>query len=102
MFAVVKISGKQFKVTPKDVITVNKLDGSVDDTVTFNEVLLVSNDKTVKVGKPTVKSASVSAKILTQGKGEKLTIRRFKSKVRYRRTRGFRPHETTLEILSIS
>lgn len=102
MFAVVKISGKQYKVTPKDIITVNKLDGSVGDAVTLNEVLLVSNDKTVKVGKPTVKGASVSAKILAQGKGEKLTIRRFKSKVRYRRTRGFRPYETRLEILAIS
>lgn len=102
MFAIVKISGKQIKASSGDVITVNKLDGSVGDTVTFNEVLLVSNDKTVKVGKPTVKGATVSAKILAQGKGKKLTIRRFKSKVRYRRTRGFRPHETRLEILSIS
>ncbi|HLD24476.1 MAG TPA: 50S ribosomal protein L21 [Patescibacteria group bacterium] len=102
MFAVVTISGKQYKVSPKDIITVNKLEGVVGDTIELNDVLLVSNDKTVKVGKPTVKGANVSAKIIAQGKGKKITVRRFKSKVRYRRTRGFRPHETKLEILAVS
>lgn len=102
MFAIVKIGGKQYKVSPKDITTVEKLAGAVGDTVEFGDVLLISDEKKVKVGKPTVKGAKVSAKILSQEKGEKITVRRFKSKVRYRKTKGFRPEITKLEIIGIS
>jgi large subunit ribosomal protein L21 len=100
MFAIVRIGNKQYKVAPKDILTVDKIQGSVGETVQF-DVLLMRGDKSVKVGKPIVKGAKVSAKILEQSKGEKIIVRRFKSKVRYRRARGFRPQLTKLEVTAV-
>lgn len=100
MFAVVAISGKQYKVTPGDHIEVDRLEGKRGDTVVLHDVLLTANGNT-QVGAPTLPKISVKAKILSQEKGEKVEVRRFKSKVRYRRHIGFRPLHTKLEILSI-
>lgn len=101
MFAVVAIGGRQYKVTVGDVIEVDRLEAKADDTITLDRVLLVSDGQKVSVGKPTVKAVAVKAKIVAQGKGEKIEVRRFKAKVRYRRHKGFRPSVTKLEILSI-
>lgn len=102
MFAVVVISGKQYKVSPGQVIDVGRLAGKTGETVIFDQVLLVSSDKGSKVGTPKVSGIKVTAKILSQAKGEKIEIRRFKSKVRYRRHKGFRPQITRLEIVTIA
>lgn len=102
MFAIVQIAGKQYKVTKGAKIVVDKLDGKNGDSIKLDHVLLVSNEKKILMGRPLVKGALVSAKIVSQQKGEKLHIRRFKSKVRHRRHIGFRSQETTLEITSIS
>jgi large subunit ribosomal protein L21 len=101
MFAVVAIGGKQYKVSPKDVVSVEKLDQKVGDTVTFESVLLFENDGKITVGAPNVKNVHVKAKVLSQEKGEKIAVRRFKSKVRHRKHTGFRPQITKLEILTI-
>lgn len=101
MFAIVTIAGKQHKVRLGDTITVDRLDGSEGDTVAFDQVLLVDGNGKTNVGTPTVKGMVVKAKILSHTKGEKVHVRRFKSKVRYRKNIGFRPYQTTLEILSI-
>ncbi len=102
MFAVVVISGKQYKISPGQVIEVDRLAGKTGETVIFDQVLLVSDDKSAKVGTPKVSGFKVTAKILSQEKGEKIEIRRFKSKVRYRRHKGFRPQITRLEIIAIA
>jgi len=102
MFAIIKCAGKQFIVSPGERITVPHLDGAVGDELTISDVLLVSDDKKTSIGTPLVKGAEVKTKIVSQQKGEKITVRRFKSKVRYRKTRGFRPLETDIEIVSIS
>ncbi len=102
MFAVVAISGKQYKVASGDVLEVARIDGNVGDTLTFDRVLLVEDGKKTKIGTPTVKGAKVTAKITKQGRGEKINVRRFKSKVRVRRSTGFRAHLTTLEITAIA
>lgn len=102
MFAIIRVGNKQYKVTPKDVITVDLMEGEVGDTVELTDVLLVGDGKKVTVGKPQVKSMKVVAKILAHEKGEKIHVRRFKSKVRYRRHTGFRADLTRLEIVSIS
>ena len=101
MFAVVQIQGKQYKVIKGDVITVERMEGATGESVSFDRVLLVS-DKTIKIGTPVVKGAVVKAKILAQEKGEKMEVRRYKSKVRYRKHIGFRPQITKLEIVSIA
>lgn len=102
MFAIVRIGNKQYKVAPKDVIDVDNLGGKAGDTLKFEDVLLLKDDKNVTVGKPAVKGYAVEAKIVSQEKGEKIAVRRFKSKVRYRRHTGFRAQLTRLEITGIS
>lgn len=102
MFAIVDIAGKQYKVTKGAKLVVPKLDGKAGNTVKFDRVLLVAGDKKTTMGNPAVKGAIVSAKIVAQQKGEKLDVRRFKSKVRERRHIGFRPQETAIEIVSIT
>lgn len=102
MFAIVEIQGKQYKVAKGDVISVERIGGSAGDSVSFDRVLLISDEKTSKIGTPAIKGAAVKAKIVSQDKGEKLEIRRFKHKVRYRKHVGFRPQLTKLEIVSIS
>lgn len=101
MFAVVLISGKQYKATSGATLVVDKIEGSVGETVSFDQVLLVSDNGKVTVGKPYVKGMRVSAKVTAQGKGDKIDVYRFKSKVRERRHIGFRPHETTIQITAI-
>ncbi len=102
MFAIVEIQGKQFRVVVGDIISVERMQGEVGSTVSFDRVLMVAGDKSTKIGTPTVKGTVVTAKILSQEKGEKLEVRRYKSKVRYRKHVGFRPQITKLEIVSIS
>ena len=101
MFAVVVIGGKQYKVSPGDVIDVDKI-SIAGQTMTVSQVLLVNDDKKVTVGTPTVSGAKVTCKVIGQFKGEKIHSMRFKSKVRVRKRRGFRSQITRLEVLAIS
>jgi large subunit ribosomal protein L21 len=102
MFAVVKISGKQHRVEKGDILSVAKLEAKDGETLTFDEVLLVSDDKKTTIGTPTVKGAVVKAKVVMGlEQGEKLNVRRYKHKVRSRRSIGFRPKLTKLEIVSV-
>lgn len=102
MFAVVRIAGKQYTVTPGETVVVDAIAGKDGDSVTFDEVLLVSDGQKTTVGTPTVKGIKVKAKIVKQQKGVKVDVLRYKSKVRHRRHIGFRAHLTELQILAIS
>lgn len=97
-YAVVKIAGHQYKVSEGDEVLVDRL---VDPKVE-PEVLLVVNDDKVSVGKPKVAGAKVNVKILGEEKGEKIDVRKYKAKSRYRKHIGFRPQYTRLLIKSIS
>ena len=100
MFAIIETGGKQYLVSPKDKIRVEKLAVNGDQVV-LDKVLLVS-DKETKIGSPFVSGAKVTAKVLKQGRGRKLRIFKYKSKVRYRRRIGHRQEFTELEIQSIA
>lgn len=102
MFAVVKINGKQYVVTPDSHVDVDHMAGNEGDKVTLTDVLLRDTGSKVSVGEPTVKGAEVSAVIEKQFKGEKINVRRYKSKVRHRRSIGFRAQLTRLHITSIA
>ncbi|MEK7127417.1 MAG: 50S ribosomal protein L21 [Patescibacteria group bacterium] len=95
-YAVIRLSGKQYKVAEDDVIEVAKTESSDCD------VLLVVNDDKVDIGTPTVKGAKVKLEILEQFKGVKLDIYKFKAKSRYRRHTGFRPQLTKIKVIEIS
>ncbi len=101
MYAVIKIGGKQYKVSEGDTIEVQKLN-SKDGKIEFDEVLLLASDRNVKIGNPTVSKAKVTGKILENKKGKKIRVAKFKSKVRYRRVTGFRPQISVVRIDKIS
>jgi large subunit ribosomal protein L21 len=102
MFAIIRVGNKQYKVAPKDVIIVDKVEGKAGDTLKITDVLLVKDDKKTDVGKPLVAGMTVTAKIIAQEKGEKIAVRRYKQKVRYRRHTGFRANLTKLEITGVA
>lgn len=101
MYAVIKASGKQYRVTEGEVVNIDKIEGKEGDKIDFPEVLLVVDGEKVQIGQPTVTSVKVTAKILAQFKGEKIRVARFKAKVRYRRVKGFRPLLTKVQIEKI-
>jgi large subunit ribosomal protein L21 len=101
MFAVIEVAGKQYKVQESNILLVDKIDGEAGATVDIDHVLLVGDDKKTTIGTPYVANASVKTKIVSQEKGEKIAVRRYKHKVRYRKHIGFRPCLTRLEIVSI-
>lgn len=102
MYAVVEISGKQYTVSPSQKVEVEHIDGAPGDTITFPRVLLTHDDSgKTAIGTPTVKGIALKARIVSQSKGKKLSVGRYKSKVRYRKHTGFRAHLTELEILTI-
>jgi len=100
-YAIIKTGGKQYRVRPGDTLDVERLGGEVGDSVTLSEVLLTAVDGKIAVGTPTVPDASVVAEISEQGKGEKLTVFKYKAKTRYRRKHGHRQQLTTLLVKSI-
>ena len=102
MFVIVTIGGKQYNVSKGTRFSVEHIAGDVGQTLTFDHVLLVSDGKKIKIGTPTVKKTSVMTKIVAQTKGEKINVRRFKSKVRSRKSRGFRALLTELEVTDIA
>ncbi len=100
-YAVVKISGKQYLVTPGQNLIVDRIAGKEKDKVSFKEVLLSFDGDKVELGKPLVKDGVVRAEILAQTKGEKIRIAKFKSKSRYRRVTGHRQLKSKLKIVKI-
>lgn len=101
MFAVIKTGGKQYKVQKDDKILVEKLDGEEGAKVTLDEVLMVADGKTSKIGEPLVKGASVEASIVAQTRGPKITIFKKKRRQNYRRKKGHRQDLTMIQITSI-
>ncbi len=101
MFSIVDIAGSQMKVSPALKVYVPRLKQSVGETVTFDRVLLVSDDKSVKVGNPTVKGAKVQAKVLEHVKDDTVIVFKKKKRKGYRVRRGHRQQYTQIEITSI-
>jgi large subunit ribosomal protein L21 len=101
MFAVIKTGGKQYKVAQGDILLVEKLD-TTEPEVTFSEVLLTVDGDAVQVGQPFLKTASVTAKVLEQGKHEKKMVFKFKAKTRHRKKKGHRQPYTKVQITKIA
>lgn len=102
MYAIVETGGKQFRVQEGDVVFVEKLNAEPEATVTLDKVLLVSNGDTINVGAPYVDGATVSAKVLAQGKAKKIIVFKFKPKKGYKRKQGHRQLYTKLQIEKIN
>lgn len=102
MYAVIRSGSKQYRVEAGDTIEVEKLDGSVGDSITLDDVLLVADGDSVSIGQPNVAGATVTAKISGQYRGNKIQVFRYRPKKRIRVRRGHRQYITRLEIDSIS
>ena len=101
MYAIIEACGKQYKVVEGDVVFFEKLDTEVGKKVTFDKVILVSDDGKVQVGNPYVKGVKVEGKVVAHGKGKKIIVYKYKAKKNYRRTQGHRQPYTKVEITSI-
>jgi len=101
LHAVLNLNSKQYLVQKGDILLVDKISADVDSTLDFPSLMSFdSESKEVNIGSPELKS-KVSIKVLEHLKGDKLRVAKYKSKVRYRKVRGFRPELTRIEIISI-
>lgn len=102
MYAIVEISGKQYKVQEGDIVFVDRLENEEEgNKVTFDRVLMISDDKKVTIGQDTVKGAKVEASIVGHGKAKKIVVYKYKAKKNYRRTQGHRQPYTKIQIEKI-
>ncbi|MCR9268998.1 MAG: 50S ribosomal protein L21 [Hyphomonadaceae bacterium] len=101
MFAVIKTGGKQYKVAEGDEIVIEKLAADAGDSVTFEDVLMLGDDKKVTIGEPVVAGASVVGTVAEQRKGAKVLIMKKRQRNTYRRKKGHRQLETVVTIESI-
>ena len=101
MYAVFKTGGKQYKVSEGETIKIEKLEVEPGKKVTFNEVLMIADGGNVKVGSPLVDKASVEAKVISQGKGKKVNILKFKRRKHSMKRQGHRQLFTEIQIAKI-
>lgn len=101
MYAVIKTGGQQFRVAKGDKLSIQKLNVEAGKSITLDEVMMINDGKTAKVGVPLVKGATVTAKIVEQYRDEKVVIFKKKRRQNYRRTKGHRQHLTLIEITDI-
>ena len=102
MYAIVKTGGKQYKVAQGDVLFVEKLEANEGDVVTLDQVLAVAGENGLTVWAPVVEGATVTAKVVAQGKAKKVIVYKYKAKKDYRRKQGHRQPYTKLVIESIN
>lgn len=102
MYAVINTGGKQYKVSEKDVIEIERLPFEEGKKVDFDEVLAVGNGSDLKLGTPTVKGAKVQGEVLEHFRGPKLTVFKMKRRKGYRRKKGHRQELTKVKIASVS
>jgi large subunit ribosomal protein L21 len=100
MYAVIRAGGKQYKVAKGDVIEVERLTGSPNE-VDFVPLLVVDDKGKARATKSELSNARVTAKVVGDGKGEKVEIFKYRSKSRYRRHAGHRQHYTQIQISDI-
>ncbi len=101
-FAIVQLKNQQYKVSEGKEILIDKVKGEKGDKLTFDEVLLIAEGDNVQVGKPTIAKSTVTAEIIAQTKGEKVSMMKFKAKSRFRKRQGHREQYTQIKIIKIS
>ncbi len=102
MYAIIETGGKQYKVEAGDVVFVEKLDAAEESEITFDKVIALAADDGIKVGAPYVDGASVTAKVLKNGKAKKITVMTYKPKKNEKRKLGHRQPYTKVEIAAIN
>jgi large subunit ribosomal protein L21 len=101
MYAIIETGGKQYRVSEGEFVFVEKLELNAEDVVEFDRVLTVVTDGDVSIGKPLVVGAKVTGKVVSQGKGKKIIVFKYKAKSNYRRRQGHRQPYTKVLIEKI-
>ena len=101
MYAVVKTGGKQYKVAPGEKLKIEQIPADVGAQVTLDQVLMVGEGESVRVGQPTVTGVSVVATVVAHGRGEKVKIFKMRRRKHYQKHQGHRQNYTELRIDSI-
>ena len=101
MYAVIETGGKQYQVKQGDVVFIEKLNAEEESTVTFDKVVAVSTESGLNVGTPYVAGATVSAKVLKNGKAKKITVMTCKPKKSEKKKQGHRQPYTKVQIEAI-
>ena len=102
MYAVVKTGGKQYRISPGEKLKVEQLTADVGAEVVLDQVLMVGEGESVRVGQPTVAGATVKATVLSHGRGEKVGIFKMRRRKHYQKHQGHRQNYTELKIDSIT
>ncbi|MFO7637179.1 MAG: 50S ribosomal protein L21 [Clostridia bacterium] len=102
MYAIIETGGKQFRVAEGDVVYVEKLDLSEGEKLTFDKVLAFNDGTSLKVGNPYLKGVDVKATVLSNGRGKKIVVFKFKAKKGYAKKQGHRQPYTKIQIDGIA
>jgi len=100
-FAVIETGGKQYKVSEGDILDVEKLPKAVDGKLAFNKVILIDDGKDTMIGAPYLEGATVTAERVEDGRAKKITVIKYKNKIRYKKVQGHRQAFTKVKILKI-
>ena len=95
MYAVLEACGKQYKVEKGDIVFFEKLDTEEGKKITFEKVLLLSDENKIQIGNPYVKGMKVEGKVVSHGKDKKIIVYKMKPKKNYRRKQGHRDRKST-------
>jgi|SRR4051812_8314522 large subunit ribosomal protein L21 len=101
MYAVVKTGGKQYRITPGENVKVEQITADVGAEVVLDQVLMVGEGDSVRVGQPTVAGATVKAIVVSHGRGDKVEIFKMRRRKHYQKHQGHRQNYTELKIDSI-
>jgi len=100
-YAIIRTGGKQYRVSPGDVIHVEKMDGEVGAEIAFTEILLAQAEGGIQIGSPLVNGIQVIGRVLDQGKRKKILVYKKKRRKNYRRRYGHRQPVTTVQVTAI-
>ena len=101
MYAVIASGGKQHRVEEGEVLRLEKIEAETGSTISFDQVLMVTNGNDVKVGTPVVEGATVEAEVVSHGRGEKVTIIKFRRRKHSMKRQGHRQWYTEVKITGI-
>ena len=102
MYAVIKTGGKQYKVAPGEKLKIEQIPADVGTEITLDQILMVGEGESVKIGAPLVAGATVSATVLSQGRHDKVRIFKMRRRKHYQKRQGHRQNYTELQINAIA
>ncbi|QJC29294.1 50S ribosomal protein L21 [Enterobacteriaceae endosymbiont of Plateumaris rustica] len=101
MYAIFNNGGKQYKVIEGQIIKLEKFKGNVGEKIKFNDILLINNKNSLKIGQPLVKGASITAKLISHIRDKKIKIVKFHRRKHFRKIQGHRQFFTNIKIIKI-